>query len=99
MNFINKDDFADFNLDEFLGFRKLISPIILKIVYLLGIIGLLFFSLYIMFANIHSFQQFLVQFLIGIGIFIFGNLSWRISCEILMVIFNILGELKKANQR
>lgn len=99
MNFISKEEFADFNLDEFLSFRKLISPIILKVVYLLGIVGLLFFSLYIMFANIHSFSQFLIQFLIGIAIFVFGNLSWRISCEMLMVIFNILGELKKANQK
>jgi len=99
MNFINKEDFADFNLDEFLGFRKLISPVIIKIVYLLGVVGIVLFSLFIMFNGIHSFSQFLIQLLMGIGLIIFGNLSWRISCEIFMVIFNIYGELKRANQR
>lgn len=98
MSFFDKDEFANFNFDEFLSFRKLITPVIIKIVYLLGVAGIVLFGLFMMFNGIHSFVQFLVQLLIGIGIIIFGNISWRISCEVMMVIFNIYSELKKQNK-
>ena len=95
MSFFDKDEFVNFNLDEFLSFRKLITPVIIKIVYLLGVAGVILFGLFMMFNRIHSFVQFLVQLLIGIGIIIFGNISWRITCEAMLVIFNIYNELKK----
>jgi hypothetical protein len=98
MNFISKEDFEGFNLDEFLSFRINITPVIIKIVYLLGVIGIVFFSLYSMFARLHSFGQFIQQFIMGILLIIFGNISWRISCELIMVIYNILAELKLLNR-
>ncbi len=99
MAFISKEDFAGLDLNEFLSFNKLISPLIIKLVYILGVIAIVLFSLYTMFGRIHSFTGFLVNLLIGILILIFGNLSWRITCEGMIVLFNIFGELKKLNQK
>jgi hypothetical protein len=98
MSFINKEDFANFNLDEFLSFKKMITPVIIKIVYLLGVVGIVLFSLYSMFFGISSFSGFLLKLLFGILYLILGNLMWRMMCELMMVIFNMLGELRKFNQ-
>lgn len=99
MALFDKEEFANFNFDEFLSFRKFISPIIIKIVYMIGAVCTVFLGLYMMFNNIHSFQQFLLQFLIGILIIIFGNLTWRISCEIMLLLFSMNDELKKLNKK
>lgn len=99
MSFIGKEDFEGFNFDEFLSFKKIITPVIIKIVYLLGVLGIVIYSLYTMFRPSGSFLGFLINFAVGILMLIFANISWRITCELIMVIFNILGELKKLNHK
>jgi hypothetical protein len=98
MSFINKEDFANFNLDEFLSFKKVVTPLIIKIVYLIGVIGIVLYSLYSMFFGISSFSVFFLKLLFGIIYLILGNLMWRMTCELIMVMFNMLGELRKFNQ-
>lgn len=98
MSFFDKDEFANFNLDEFLSFRKLITPVIIKIVYLLGVAGVILFGLYTMFSNFRSPGGFFLSFFGGILLIIIGNIGWRISCEAMLVIFNIYNELKKQNK-
>ena len=97
MSFIDKEDFEGFNFNEFLSFKKLITYVIIKIVYLLGVFVIVLYSLFTIFRAPGNFIGFLINFAIGILMIIFGNILWRIMCEIVLVVFNILGELKKLN--
>lgn len=102
MTLFNKEDFANFNLDEFLSFRKMISPLVIKILYLIGIVAIVLFSLYLFFTSfnmIRHFQLFIMQFFGSILLLIFGNLSWRVSCETLLLFFSMHDELKKLNNK
>jgi len=103
MTFFNKEDFANFNLDEFLSFRKFISPIVIKILYLIGVVAIVLFGLYLFFMSFNllrlSFGAFLIQFFGSILLIIFGNLSWRVGCEMMLLMFSMNDELKKLNHK
>jgi hypothetical protein len=75
MNFIDKNDFEGFNLDEYLSFKKNITSVIIKIVYLLGVIYIVLFGLYSMFTSLLSFGQFLKQLVLGVLLIVIGNIS------------------------
>lgn len=97
MAFFNKDEFSDFNFDEFLSFRKFISPIVIKILYILGVVAIVLFSLYMMFSG-KGFGGFIQNFFIGLLSLIFGNLMWRVSCEMMLLLFSINDGIKKLNK-
>jgi len=103
MTFFSKEDFANFNLDEFLSFRKFISPIVVKILYLIGVIAIVLFGLYLFFMSFnylgHNFGIFLMNFFGSILLIIFGNLSWRVGCEMMLLMFSMNDELKKLNNK
>ncbi len=103
MTFFNKEDFANFNLDEFLSFRKFISPVVIKILYLIGVVAIVLFGLYLFFMSFNllrlSFGAFLLRFFGSILLIIFGNLSWRVGCEMMLLIFSMNDELKKLNNK
>ena len=103
MTFFNKEDFANFNLDEFLSFRKFISPIVIKILYLIGVVAIVLFGLYMFFMSFNllrlSFGAFLLQFFGSILLIVFGNLSWRVGCEMMLLMFSMNDELKKLNNK
>jgi len=97
MAFFDKDEFANFNFDEFLSFRKFISPIVIKILYILGVIVIVLGSLYMMLSG-KGFGGFITNFFIGLLGLIFGNLMWRVSCEMMMLLFSINDGVKKLNK-
>lgn len=97
MAFFDKDEFANFNFDEFLSFRKFISPIVIKILYILGVIVIVLGSLYMMFSG-RGLAGFITGFFIGLLGLIFGNLMWRVSCEMMMLLFAINDGIKKLNK-
>ena len=77
---------------EFFSFRKMVSTTMIKILYVLGSIGLIIYGIVIM-ANGYD-----VEILIGIAVILLGNLLWRILCEgwiLLFSIHDVLGSIEK----
>ncbi len=97
--------------EGFFSFRTMISPIAIKIIYVLGMLGLtsggivmILMSLDLMGLgaeklNIFSRQtHFNKQILIGIALIVFGNLVWRFLCESWILLFrirDILGSIER----
>lgn len=67
-------------MGEYLSFDKLITPALVRIVFWLGLAGVLFNALALMFSG---------SFWTGLGILILGPFVVRIWCEIMIVIFQI----------
>lgn len=95
----------------FFSFRTLISPIVIKIIYVLGMLGLTIggivmikmgldvMSLGAEKLNIFGRQiSFNRQILIGITLIVLGNLAWRLVCEGWILLFrmrDILGSIER----
>ena len=77
-------------MEYLLGFDKMLSPIIIKVIYFLGLIAVLISAIA---------QLFHGAILIGICTLIFGALGVRIWCELLILAFRIHDNLAEINQR
>lgn len=77
-------------LSDFLNFRKMLTPMIIKVIFWLSVAGFVFTGLA---SIIGSFQArgggALLMFLVGLAWMVFGPIIARIYCEILMVAFAI----------
>jgi hypothetical protein len=67
-------------MDEYLNFRRLVTPSLVQIVFWLGLVFILIIGLGTMFT--WSFWQ-------GLGTLVLGPLVLRIYCEIVIVLFRI----------
>ncbi len=82
---------------DFFSFRKLITPSIIKFVYIIGMIIIIIFGIVVMFSGLprSSYGYYrdtgvtAAQIFIGILIIFVGNFLWRVLCENIIVIFNI----------
>ncbi|MFX0203341.1 MAG: DUF4282 domain-containing protein [Candidatus Hodarchaeota archaeon] len=99
----------------FFSFRTMISPIAIKIIYVLGMLGLtsggivmIVMGLDLMGSgaeklNIFGSQTpFNKQILIGIALIVLGNLVWRFLCESWILLFricDILGSIERQLKR
>lgn len=75
-------------MNEYLSFQKMISPIIIKALFWLCILGVVIYGLVTIFGG---------SFFMGLLILIVGPLVIRIYCELLIVLFqinNTLTEIK-----
>lgn len=82
-------------MKDFLAFRKMVSTTIIKLIYILGVIGLTISGVVSFFRG---FMGFPMGFPIGLGTVVFGNLLWRVFCEIWILLFSIhdtLGRIEK----
>jgi len=68
-------------LIDFFAFKLFITKPFIRIIYVIGVLGLIFSSFYAMFS--------IGQVLWGIMLLILGNIMWRIVCEVEMVVFHI----------
>ncbi|MFA6619291.1 MAG: hypothetical protein WCT23_09515 [Candidatus Neomarinimicrobiota bacterium] len=81
---------------SYFPFKKMITPIIVKILYVLGIVSLFTYGV-ILIAN--------EELVLGFIIMILGNMFWRIICESTILAFNIhkslisIEEILKTNQK
>lgn len=75
---------------EFIEFKTMVSSLLIKILYVLGVIVITIYGLISLFSG---------SFLIGLGTIIFGNLFWRLFCESIIVVFSIHDELVSMNQK
>ncbi|MBC8216335.1 MAG: hypothetical protein H8E64_07485 [Candidatus Marinimicrobia bacterium] len=69
-------------MKEFLGFRKMVSTLIIKIIYVLGALTLTVGGIVMPFIDGDL-------ILPGIGALLIGNLLWRVICEAWILLFSI----------
>jgi hypothetical protein len=67
-------------MGEYLTFEKMIAPVVIQILFWIGLITL-----------------FTVSFISGLVIIILGPIGVRIYCEVLLVFFRILDNLREIN--
>ena len=69
----------------FFSFDTMISPTLIKIIYVIGIIAIIIAAIVMIFSG---------GFLYGLGLIILGNLLWRIICESSIILFKIYDRLQ-----
>ncbi|MGD1278226.1 MAG: DUF4282 domain-containing protein [Tepidisphaeraceae bacterium] len=74
------------DVGEFLAFRKMITPLIIQIIFWIGVVGCVIEAI-----NFFTYGGSAVIF--GLFVLIVGPLVVRIYCELLIVIFRIYSEL------
>jgi hypothetical protein len=79
-----------FNINDFIAFRYLITPIFMTVIYVIGAIGVTLGALGVLVAG---------NAIAGILVFIFGNLYWRIILEFVMVLFRMNDSLQSIDRR
>ncbi|MBT0348324.1 DUF4282 domain-containing protein [Morganella morganii subsp. morganii] len=78
-------------LKSLLTFDQMITPKLITVLYWLGLIGVLFSGI----ATIFVSNAYDGGFFSGLATIIFGGLGVRISCELIILSFNIYGKLKE----
>jgi|GEM_PF-1878937 len=68
----------------FFSFRTLITPDIIKILYVLGFIALTIVGFVMMVNYYETYELF-----IGLGVILVGNILWRLLCEGIILMFNV----------
>lgn len=90
-----------FSFGDLFQFEKMVAPVVLKIVYWIGLVGI---ALYLLFALGLAVTSMSYSPLTGLGMIIgsligacFAVLMWRVMIEVYMVLFGIhqrLGEVR-----
>lgn len=86
------------SVQDWLNFNKMITPIIIKILFWIGVAGSIIMGLIMIITSFGSFGG-ATQFLMGLLVMIFGPIFTRVYFEILYVIFGIFEELKQINSK
>jgi hypothetical protein len=87
-------------MNDFLAFRTMVTPVIIQIIFWIGVIACLIAGAGMMVYGAYYYQLGLGRYLWrGFLLFILGPLAVRVYCEILIVFFRInetLTEIKHA---
>lgn len=81
-------------LKSLLRLDEMITPKIIIVFYWLGIIAVLFSGIAAIFAGSHS-GGFFSGFIGGLAIIVISIISVRVSCELIILLFNIYTKLKE----
>jgi len=88
------------DLSDFLNFRKMLTPLIVKIIFWLSVVGFVLSGFVSIVGGLQAIRGGgLMMVLIGLGTLVFGPIVARIYCEILMVAFSIndsLADIRRA---
>jgi len=76
-------------MKELLSYKTMITPGIIKILSYLGMVGAVIFGALAIAA----------EPITGVGLIILGPVAVRIQAELILVMFEIHGELKKLNNK
>jgi hypothetical protein len=82
-----------FDFREFLSFRYLITPPLMTVIYVIGAVLITLASL----ATLATREGGGV--VVGLLIFVFGNLYWRVILEFVMVLFRMNDSLQSIEKR
>ena len=86
-------------MDDYLTFRKMITPIIIQVVFWIGVVLIAIVGLWEIFRGATTNFGGGQLVLTGLVTLLLGPLFWRIFCELLIVVFRIndtLTEIKGA---
>ena len=79
-------------MGDFLAFRRMITPIIIQIVFWIGVIGMVVLGIWAI-VDGASGESDAGEVILGVLILIIGPLIWRVFCEILILTFRIIETL------
>jgi hypothetical protein len=77
-------------MKDFLTFKKMITPIIIQVLFWLGVAGTVIMGFVSLFSG---------QILMGLGMIILGPIGVRLWTEILIVLFKINDNLTEINNK
>jgi hypothetical protein len=75
-------------MGEYLTFEKMIAPVVIQILFWIGVVAVVISGLFTLFA---------ASFISGLLIIILGPIAVRVYCEVLLVFFRILDNLREIN--
>jgi hypothetical protein len=76
-------------MEDFLKFKKMLTPIIIQIIFWIGVVGSIIFGLITMVQGAASSFGGGAMVFSGLIMIFFGPILTRIYCELLIVIFSI----------
>jgi hypothetical protein len=76
-------------MDDYLTFRKMITPIIIQVVFWIGAVLVALYGLWLIFSGATASVRGGQLVLSGLVTLLLGPLFWRIFCELLIVVFRI----------
>lgn len=82
-------------MNEYLTFEKFITPVIIQIVFWLGLAAIVLLALLGIVASANSPYGGGLGVLISFFYLLLGPIFWRMWCELMLVTFRILDELRK----
>ena len=79
-------------MGEYLTFEKMITPVVIQVIFWIGVVAFVIFGLISLFSG---------AFLAGLGMIILGPLVIRIECELVILLFRAYDRLHEisANTR
>lgn len=78
-------------MGEFFSFEEMMTPTLIRIVFVLGVIGLVI-------SGLTAMSEGGIAVILGIGIIVFGSLFLRVICESFIVVFEINDKLTDIRQ-
>ena len=83
------DEYEKQKSGGFFSFRTMVSRTLIQIIYILGMMAIIFSGILIIVqaANIRYGAS--EKFMIGLGVLFLGNLVWRLICEAWILLYNI----------
>ena len=82
-------------MNEYLTFDKFITPVIIQIIFWLGLAGIVILALIGIAASANNPYGGGFGVLVSLIYLLLGPIFWRMWCEIMLVMFRILDELRK----
>ena len=79
-------------MGDFLTFRRMITPIIIQIVFWMGIIGILVLGILVI-VDGASGETDGGAVVLDVLFIIFGPMIWRVFCELMILVFRIIEKL------
>lgn len=89
MDDIKKDLQENLGGGKFFSFDKMITPVIIKIIFIIGLIITTLIGLSMVFSGLRAHYGGGVQVFFGLIILIFGPVFVRVNCELMIVVFKI----------
>jgi len=76
-------------MEDFIKFRKMITPVIIQILFWVGVAGSILGGLVTMFMSFNAYNGGAMVFVGGLAMIIFGPIAVRIYCELLILLFRM----------
>jgi hypothetical protein len=86
-----RNDVTDGLTGGYFSFEKMISPKLIKVVYVIGMVGIVIAAIYMAIAGTKESDDTakLLKILSALLLAIVGNLLWRLVCEQVILLFSI----------